>query len=52
MEGNFEVDSLIKEFPKVNNHLEIEVDTFHHKLLNTESSHYWWPGPPLPAGNM
>lgn len=33
--------SLIREFPsrKVNNHLDIEVDTLSHKLLNTDNLH-------------
>jgi hypothetical protein len=39
MEGNDEVDSLIREFPslEVNDHLEVKVDTLGHKLLDTDN---------------
>ena len=39
MEGNDEVDSLIREFPRfeVNDHLEVKVDTLSHKLLDTDN---------------
>ena len=61
MKGDDELYSLIRDFPslEVNDHLEVEVDTLGHKLLDTDNHDIvkagregaWWPGPALSAGS-